>query len=292
MKKYLPGLIISLLILSACLPARPVKSTGQSVETIVASTLQAMTSAAPSAAASPTAVATSAAISSPTAQKSGLPVSYKNISFSVPLELNASASASTKTDVEYPYINPSGGPMAEHVVFDLTSYPQQGTAKIMVFKSSEYAAYGEPVQGAVTALIAGQDAAQPLPKSLAQDFHVQSKPVQFQNGHGVRYLTQVLTSFAPITNQELFYYYQGITNDGAYFVAAIFPVNATFLVADGKKDSPTPSDGVPFNWGTDLDFTKYLDAVSQKLNNAVPENYSPSLLLLDKMIGSMQVTNP
>ena len=162
----------------------------------------------------------------------------------------------------------------------------------MVFKSSEYAAYGEPVQQAVTALLAGQDAVQPLPKVLAQGFHAQVKPVPFQNGHGVRVLTEVLTGFAPITNKEIFYYYQGITSDGAYFVAAVLPVNASFLVVDGKKDSPTPPDGISFNWGAGLDFEKYLTQITQKLNDTAPETYSPSLLLLDKMIGSVQVKNP
>jgi hypothetical protein len=277
MKKILILLTTGLLLLSACTPANSVTSTGPGVETIVASTLQAMTAAAPSPAA---------------AKPSGLPVSYNNISFTIPLELNASAAVSTSTDVEYPYINPSGGPMAEHVVFDLTNYPVPGKARIMVFKSSEYAAYGEPVQGAVTALLAGQDATQPFPKALVQGFYAQAKPVPFQNGHGLRFLTEVLTGFAPITNKEIFYYYQGITNDGAYFVAAVLPVNASFLVADDKKDSPTPPDGIPFNWGADLDFTKYLTQITQKLNDAAPENYSLSLLLLDKMIGSMQVANP
>jgi len=274
MKKILTVLTTGLLMLSACTPAQPATSTGPSVGTVVAATLQALTAAAPS----------------PTAQASGLPVSYDNISFNIPLELNASATASTSTDVEYPYINPSGGPMAEHVVFNLTSYPLQGEARVMVFKSSEYAAYGESVQEVVTALLAGQDAIQPLPKALAQGFHAQAKPVLFQNGHGVRYLTEVLTYFAPITNKEIFYYYQGITNDGAYFVAAIFPVNASFLIADGN--SPTPPDGIPFNYPTDPDFEKYLNQISQKLNDTAPENYSPSLLLLDKIIGSIQVTNP
>jgi hypothetical protein len=276
MKKNLIVPIICLLILSACAPAQPVTSTGPSIATIVASTLQSMTAAAPS----------------PIAKPGGLPVSYNNISFTIPLELNASAASSTSTDVEYPYINPSGGPMAEHVAFDLTSYPVPGRARVMVFKSSEYAAYGEPVQQAVTALLAGQDATQPLPKALAQNFYAQAKPVPFQNGHGVRVLTEVLTGFAPITNKEVFYYYQGITTNGVYFVSAVLPVNASFLVADGKKDSVTPTDGIPFNWGAELDFAKYLTQITQKLNDMAPENYSPSLLLLDKMIGSIQITNP
>jgi hypothetical protein len=276
MKKALIVLITGLLMLSACTPAQPVPSTGPGVGTIVAATLQALTAAAPT----------------PGVQASGLPVSNNNISFNIPLELNASATPSTNTDVEYPYINPSGGPMPEHVVFQITNFPVEGDARIMVFKSSEHAAYGAPLQDAVTALLAGGDASQPLPKALAPDFYAQAKPVPFQNGHGVRYLTEVLTNPAPITNRDLFYYYQGMTNDGMYFVSAIFHVHAAFLVADGKKDSPTPSDGIPFNWGTDLDFSKYLGEVTQKLNNTPAENYTPSLILLDKMIGSMQVANP
>jgi len=207
-RPFIIVLFACLLILSACQPAQPA-TTVPNVETVVAQTLEALTAAAPS----------------PTMPASGLPVSYNNISFSIPLELNASAIASASTEVEFPYVNPGGGPMAEHVIFQLTNFPVAGDARIMVFKASEYAAYGESVQEVVSALLAGQDATQPLPKALAQDFHAQAKPVPFQNGHGVRYLTQGLTNFAPITNKEIFYYYQGITNDGAYFVAAIFPVN-------------------------------------------------------------------
>jgi hypothetical protein len=180
--------------------------------------------------------------------------------------------------------------MPEHVVFKFTNYPVEVGARIMVFKSSEYAAYGE--QEVVTALLAGQDASQPLPDALAQGFLAQAKPVLFKNGHGVRYLTEVLTYFAPITNKEIFYYYQGVTNDGAYFVSAIFHVNASFLVADSSQNSSTPPDGVPFNYPTDPNFENYLEQISQKLNNMPPENYTPSLLLLDKLMESLQVVNP
>jgi hypothetical protein len=267
--------IVSLLILSACLPAQPPES-GAEVGTVVAQTLEAMTAAAPA----------------PT-QPTGLPVSYNNISFTIPIEMNASAAPSTNTDVEFPAINPSGGPMAEHVTFQLTNYPVQGDAQIMVFKASEYAAYGPPMQEAVSALLVGQDTVQPLPETLLQgEFFAQSKPVAFKNGHGVRYLTQVLTNFAPITNDEIFYYYQGITADGAYFVSAVLDLNAPFLVANGSMGSATPPDGVPFDNSVNLDFPAYLSAVTKKLNDAPQEGYTPSLLMLDTMIESLQITTP
>jgi hypothetical protein len=265
---------VGLLLLSACAPAQsPAPSAG--VGTVVAQTLEALTAAAPA----------------PTQPTSGLPVSYNNISFTIPIELKSSATPSTNTEVEFPAINPSGGPMAEHVTFQFTNMPVQGDAKIMVFKASDYAAYGPPFQAAVTSLLAGQDTVQPLPDDLVQgEFFAQAKPVSFQNGHGVRYLTQVLTNFAPITNEDLFYYYQSISADGAYFVSAMFHVSAPFLVADGKADSVTPADGIPFGNGTNLDFPAYLGAVTQKLNDTPVEGYTPSLTLLDKMIESLQVT--
>ena len=146
--------------------------------------------------------------------------------------------------------------MAEHVVFRLTNYPVTGAARLMVFKAPEYAAYSELLQGVISALSAGQDSLQPLPKALVQgEFYAQAKPLSFKNGHGVRYLTQVLTDFGPISNEGLFYYFQGITADGQYFLSASFPVNAEFLPANGLPDAVTPPDGVAFIWqGTSLDF--------------------------------------
>jgi hypothetical protein len=225
-------------------------------------------------------------------------VSYQGISFAIPLELSASASPSTSTDVEFPYIYPGGDPMPEHVVFRFMNYPVHVPleARIMVFKASEYASYSEILQAAVSALSAGQgqDTLQPLPDALVQgEFYAQSKPIAFKNGHGVRYLTQVLTDVGPINNEGLFYYYQGISTDGAYFVSAIFPVNADFLPANGLQDTATPPDGVPFDWqASNLDYPAYLEAVTQKLNDTSAESYTPSLLTLDRLIESIQVSNP
>jgi hypothetical protein len=273
MKKLLIILTTTVLTLSACAPSQPVSTSGQDVSTLVALTLEPITPA----------------LSITTVQVEGLPVSFNNITFSIPLELNANAASSSSTDVEFPYINPSNGPMPEHVVFKLSNYPAAGDAKIMVFKASDYAAYGQ--QDAVTALTAGQDTAQPLPDALLYGkIYAQPKPVQFQNGHGVRYLYEPDVAIAPITDQDLFYYYEGVTNDGAYFVSAVLHLHTTFLVPDGNKDTVTPPDGIPFNWGPDLDYAKYKTDVIQKLNDTPADNYTPSLSVLDKMISSLLVS--
>ena len=99
-------------------------------------------------------------------------------------------------------------------------------------------------------------AGQPLPESLpflpifnaAQVFHSNEQPLAFQNGTGIRFLTQYAQAPYPVNNQSLFYTFQGLTDDGAYYVSAILPINAAFLSADGNPESPPPSDGVPFDW--------------------------------------------
>ena len=231
----------------------------------------------------------------PTLAPTRSPDSNYNISFDIPLELSASASSSLSTDAEFPYIYPEDS-MPEHRVFRFTNYPVQvpRDARIMVFKASDYASYSELLQQAVTALSAGQDMLQPLPDSLVQgEFYAQGKPIPFKNGHGVRYLTQVLIDFGAINNEGLFYYYQGISADGAYFISAIFPVIAEFLPANGLPDAVTPPEGVPFDWqGSYLDFPPYLSAVTQKLNDTPAERYTPSLLTLDRLIESIQVSGP
>ncbi len=221
--KLLIVLASCLLALAACNPIQPPASATPDVAAIVAATLQALTATAPTAA-------------PPTAPVNGLPVSYNNISFTIPLELNASASSSVSTNAEFPFVNPSNGPMAAHVVFQLTNYPLEGDANTMVFKASDYAAYDAYSQDVVTSLLAGQDTAQPLPDALTYgEFYAQAKAVEFKNGHGVRYITEPLTGFAAINNRDVFYYYQGITNDGAYFVSAVLHIQASFLAADGDE---------------------------------------------------------
>ena len=229
-----------------------------------------------------------------------LPISYQGVSFDLPLELSAklgaNANGSVSTEIEFPYIYSEGDPMPEHVVFGFTDYPVQvpRPARLMVFKTSEYASYSQILQEAVNALSAGQDSLDPLPRALAPgEFYTQAKPIASKDGHGVRYLTQVLNDSGPINNEGLFYYYQGISADGAYFICAIFPVNADFLPANGLSDTVTPAEGVPFDWqGSYLDFPPYLTAVTQKLNDTPAELYTPSLLTLDRLIESIQVSNP
>jgi hypothetical protein len=282
MKKQWIALLATLIIISACVFVPSKKEPPGDVEPDVSSTSQALTSI-PQTTVLPT-----------DAPMRGIPVTFNNVTFNIPLELRSSANPSTSTDVEFPYINPSGGLMAEHLAFQIAGYPVPRDARILVFKTSDYAAYGPVSQNGVTSLLDNQDAYQPLPETLAKGFYAQAKTVAFKNGHGVRYLSQIMTGYAPVSNTDLFYYYQGITNDGAFFVSAVLPVKTAFLPEDGAIDSPLTADGVAFpaDPAAPGEFSKYLDQITQKLNGTALEVFTPSLSSLDSLIGSINVANP
>jgi hypothetical protein len=288
MKKILPLLIVLMLAVLACgigVPATVATSDPHSVETLVAGTMQALTAAAPA--------------STPT--PSGVPVSSGGISFVIPNGMAGDASVTSNTDVELPYINPSFGEMPRHTVFALDNYAVQGTQfepQIMVFRAAEYAQYTELTASIIAALQNLQySAGQPLPESLPDGvFTAQAQPIQFQNGRGLRYLTQFDQSPLPVNNREMFYYFHGLTSDGQFYIQAILPLHSPLLVADEEPTSITPSDGVQFDW-TDImngydAMPAYLEAVAQKLSAADANSFTPTLPMLDDLIQSITVVTP
>lgn len=104
--------------------------------------------------------------------------------------------------------------------------------------------------------------------------------IDFSNGRGVRYLTQYGQAAGPINNQELFYTFQGLTEDGAYYVAAVFPVAQADLPADMTAAGTTFSDG----------YAEYLAEVEAQLETADPATFTPDLTALDAVVQSIEVT--
>lgn len=273
-RKQSLGLMLGLFLILAC----GTPAVAPDVAAIVTQTLQALT-AAPAATAEPQQLT-----------PDGTPVETAEVSFFIPNGVANDASSSTTTNVEYPYINPSFGDMPQHINVTLNLYAVTGGVyepRILIFRASEYSQYSESNAITINQLQSLQYVdGQPLPEELAADFSAQIHAVNFINGHGIRYLTQVFQNFTPVNNQELFYYYQGMTDDGQYFVQATLPINAPYLPADSNPNSPLPADGIPFTMD---DFSGYLNAVSQKLNGTETFNFNPYLDALDEMITSIQI---
>ena len=118
--------------------------------------------------------------------------------------------------------------------------------------------------------------------NAAQFIRSQVSYIQFQNGQGVRYLSQYGQAAYPIGWPNLFYTFQGFTNDGLYYISAILPVNHSSL--------PHPDDVLMDDAFYD-NFMGYAAAKGLELNEKDPGSFIPSLLMLDTMIESFLISN-
>jgi hypothetical protein len=238
---------------------------------------------------------TSPELSTPT--PSGIPVRFGNISFRIPEGLATSASFKTSIDVEFPYINPSFGDMPEHTVITLDGYTVSGrSGRILIFNASEFAAYTDLTRQTITALQT-LPSGQTYPEDLYNHPYTNLLKINAEGTFGQRYVTQVMDSFIPYNNEDIFYYYEGLSNDGTYYFEALLPVNASFLPVDGNPSTITPADGVQFPFNVEdmltfqAQFHEYSTLIAEKLNNATPASFTPSLAVLDALINSV-TTSP
>ncbi|MEP7133671.1 MAG: hypothetical protein ABI904_01945 [Chloroflexota bacterium] len=234
----------------------------------------------------------------------GSTVTLNNVTFTIPQGLAKDALTEMVSAVTDPN-GPTWGLAPAHSEFTLTSYQLQDKfhkPKLYVYPAQEYAALSEGAAESIKRLETGlanpntQWASDALPFipffNAAQVFAAQIQIIKFQNGSGVRFLTEYAQSFATVNNHELFYHFQGVTDDGKYYIIVIMPITAPMLAADEKPDSPVPSDGVPFPGFNDPnpDFMGYYNAITEKLNATAPDSFAPNLSTLDNLVKSITIT--
>jgi hypothetical protein len=117
--------------------------------------------------------------------------------------------------------------------------------------------------------------------NAAQLFHAQAHYLDFSNLQGLRFITQhTQENLAVINNLEMFYTFQGLTNDGAYYVAAFFP-----LTTDTLPDKVEVQNSEAFR----TNFATYLSDTTTELDQLLPAEFTPDLTLLDAVISSLSV---
>lgn len=115
-----------------------------------------------------------------------------------------------------------------------------------------------------------------------QVMHTQIQYLEFKTGQGVRYLTEFGQGMVPLNNYELFYTFQGLTNDEKYYVAAIFPVNHPNMPADDKINGSEPVEFYD-------DFQTYVKNVASALNIKSDKSFTPELTQLEVLISSLEI---
>jgi hypothetical protein len=120
----------------------------------------------------------------------------------------------------------------------------------------------------------------PLTNS-AQVPHAQVQILDFGHIQSLRFISQHSQDLHPIMlSQELFHTFQGFTADGAYYVAAFFPVTTAVLPNTIEVDD---WESFHANYGT------YLSETTTVLDQLLPAEFSPDLTLLDGVVTSLRV---
>ena len=229
---------------------------------------------------------------------SGGVVTLNNISFTIPLGVARDAQSemvSAITDANAPFWEVAPA----HSEFTLTGYQVQDKAlppQIFVYPADEYARVNsnaaDEIQRLKSVLAGGPLNQETMPHWLVnagQIFAAKPQIIPFQNGRGLRILTQYDQYPAPVNNRELIYQFQGLTSDGKHLVVAILPVTASVLAEDEKPEAAVPSGGIPLpaSGGPDQ---AYYDNVAKTLDAMYEDSFNPSLFQLDALIQSIQVT--
>ena len=236
----------------------------------------------------------------------GITFSYQGVSFIIPPGLADGANGTMMPKID----DQSGAPWEvapAYIKILLQNYaPKNGNQfdpQVLVYPADEYAqvtAYGDyPAQTIKAVADISANPAAPLPAKLpflpsfnaGQLFDAQGSTLKFQNGGGLRFLTELGQDFGPVTNNAMFYTFQGLTGDGKYYVAVIFPAGAPFLDPGGETTPVVPDGGIPFDFNTS-DHTEYYKAMSDRLDLTAPEVFTPSLATLDSLIESIKIVAP
>ncbi len=226
---------------------------------------------------------------------SGVTVNFGGITFVIPEGLATGISG----EIVPPADEPEPPYWAVHPAYTeitLTGYQRASTfhyPRVAVYPVAEYIAIHPEVEQTVAtlqSLIADPTLDLPtLPMipiwNAAQMLYVQVAPVSFEGGRGVRYLAQYGQAVQPINNQELFYTFQGLTNDSAYYVVAVLPVSHPSLPADFHLSLAEYT-------AFEQQFEPYLQDLTLALNAETPDSFSPGLHTLDALVQTITLVAP
>jgi len=198
----------------------------------------------------------------------------------------------------------SYGIWPQHRQFSFSGYPLSGKffEPIMrVYPVAEYAALQDFVNQQVTALqtlTASQPAQveESLPflptLGAAQVFHVNMQYLNFQNGAGVRFLTEYAQYSAPYNNHDLFYAFQGLTSDGKYWVSAMFPINHPILPPT-YDSTEVPAGGIPIPQMSSATYVEDMNAYQADMKALIEsqpaDSFTPAMDCLDRYFTSLSI---
>ena len=211
---------------------------------------------------------------------------FQGVSFSIPDALADSINAQ-----EIPAQPEGFAAQPAHLRFDLVGYALPGgylDPVIKVFPVAEFKLVNEfagqrldDLQTLLDTQPADPDG-MPIPDfaGAAQFVSTQVGYVNFQNGRGVRYVTQWGQAAYPVGFPQMFYSFQGLSDDGLYYVHVVLSVDHPSLPA---------AETVTLDNDFYENFETYAAEMEAQLDIQTPASFEPSLLLLDELVESLLV---
>jgi hypothetical protein len=121
--------------------------------------------------------------------------------------------------------------------------------------------------------------------NMQQAFCAQPEIIEFSGGKGIRYLSYYAQDPSPVLDYLVFYTFQGLTDDGQFYIAAFFPIQTGIFPADPPQCSKCSDP----NYNPLVDWQTLLTEQLNQLNNQSADGFAPSLTVLDEMITSIQI---
>jgi hypothetical protein len=123
----------------------------------------------------------------------------------------------------------------------------------------------------------------------------QTKHLRFQNGRGIRAIVMKGQDTVFANNESIEYEFHGLTDDGQYYVAAVFPVDApillsTYDIAENTNEAAIPVPELPAD---DVQLgavmREYNQEAERQLNLLDGSSFAPDLGFLDALVGSLLI---
>lgn len=106
--------------------------------------------------------------------------------------------------------------------------------------------------------------------------------VHMENGRGVAFITMYAQDILPVTKEDAFYNFVGLTDDEQYLVTMQYPIESDMLI-NSIDDFIFPD-----NW--EDNYHIYIQQATESLNTVQPDEWRPSLNTLDTVIRSIYIT--
>jgi hypothetical protein len=118
-----------------------------------------------------------------------------------------------------------------------------------------------------------------------QTFYSHETGMSFNGGRGVRFITEYSEVPFPISNKSIIYTFQGLTDDGKYWVAVTLPISSPILPAD--------NDTLPEGYTEEnliQNYDSYASDMKEALEAQAPGSFSPTINMLDSLVESITVS--